>query len=147
MEPSPSRFYCFPLIVRNPPTQLIGQGVKFGKHVTKGRIVTSGRVSQIFVGRQREMAELRAALDDAMSGRGRLVMLAGEPGIGKTRIAQELASHAESLGAQVLWGRCYEQEGVPPYWPWVQPIRSYVRRTDPEQLRSEMGAGAADMPK
>ena len=43
---------------------------------------------QIFVGRQREMSELRAALDNAMSGNGRLVMLAGEPGIGKTRIAQ-----------------------------------------------------------
>ena len=47
-----------------------------------------------FVGRQREMAELLAALDDALSGRGRLVMLVGEPGIGKTRIAQELADVA-----------------------------------------------------
>jgi len=52
-----------------------------------------------FVGRQREMAELRDALDDAMAGRGRLVMLAGEPGIGKTRTAQELGGYAENLGA------------------------------------------------
>ena len=59
---------------------------------------------QIFVGRQREMSELRASLDNAMSGNGRLVMLAGEPGIGKTRIAQELADQARALGAQVLWG-------------------------------------------
>ena len=57
---------------------------------------------QIFVGRQREIAQLRAALDDALSGRGQVVMLAGEPGIGKTRLAQEIASRAESLGAQVL---------------------------------------------
>ena len=42
-------------------------------------------IGRVFVGRQREMAELRAALDDAMAGHGRLVMLAGEPGIGKTR--------------------------------------------------------------
>ncbi len=49
-------------------------------------------IDRVFVGRQREMAELMAALDDALGGRGRLVMLAGEPGIGKTRIAQELAS-------------------------------------------------------
>jgi len=45
----------------------------------------------------------------------------------------------------VLWGRCYEEQGVPPYWPWVQAIRSYVRERDPDQLRSEMGAGAADI--
>ena len=52
-------------------------------------------MSRIFVGRQREMAELRAALDDALGGRGRIVMLAGEAGIGKTRTAQELAALAE----------------------------------------------------
>lgn len=50
------------------------------------------------------MTGLRAAMDDAMAGHGRMVMLAGEPGIGKTRAAQELASYAESLGAQVWWG-------------------------------------------
>ena len=61
-----------------------------------------------FVGRQREMDELTAALDDAISGQGRLVMLVGEPGVGKTRTAQELASYAETRGTQVLWGRCYE---------------------------------------
>ncbi len=75
-------------------------------------------IARVFVGRRREMAELSAALEDAMSGQGRLVMLAGEPGIGKTRTAQELAALAEQRGAQVLWGRCYEEEGTPPYWPW-----------------------------
>ena len=49
---------------------------------------------------------------------------AGEPGIGKTRIAQELATYAGLRGAQVLWGRCYEEEGVPPYWPWVRWTQS-----------------------
>ena len=99
----------------------------------------------VFVGRQREMGDLKAALEDALSGRGRLVTLVGEPGIGKTCTAQELATYAGLRGAQVLWGRCYEEQGVPPYWPWVQAIRSYVREREPEQLRSEMGAGAADI--
>jgi predicted ATP-dependent serine protease len=77
----------------------------------------------VFVGRQHEMALLPAALDDVLSGRGRLLMLVGEPGIGKTRTAQGLASFAARRGAQVLWGRCYETPGAPPYWPWVQIIR------------------------
>jgi len=76
----------------------------------------SGR---IFVGRHREMVELTAALNDALTGHGRMVVLAGEPGIGKTRTAEELAVLAETRGAQVLWGRCYEEQGAPPYWPWV----------------------------
>ena len=88
------------------------------------------------------MAALEAALHDALSGQGRLVMLAGEPGIGKTRTAQELAAYAKEHGVQVLWGWCYEEEGAPPYWPWVQAIRSYVQQCDAGQLRSEMGQGA-----
>ena len=98
-----------------------------------------------FIGRQLELAVLTAALDDALSGRGQMVMLAGEPGIGKTRLAQELATHAESLGVRVLWGWCYEGEGAPPYWPWVQPMRSYVQGHDAAQLRSEAGPGAVDI--
>lgn len=99
----------------------------------------------IFVGRQQEMANLQGALENALSNRGRLVMLAGEPGIGKTRTAHELATHAAGLGVQVLWGRCYETPGAPPFWPWVQIIRSYSRGGDAEDLRAQMGDGAADI--
>ena len=54
-------------------------------------------VRGVFVGRQREMGQLKASLEHAVSGQGRLVMLVGEPGIGKTRTAHELAAYAESL--------------------------------------------------
>ncbi|MCI0795075.1 MAG: AAA family ATPase [Chloroflexi bacterium] len=50
---------------------------------------------------------------------------------------------AEQRGAQVLWGRCYEEEGAPPYWPWVQPLRDCVQQAGAEQLTEEMGPGAA----
>jgi eukaryotic-like serine/threonine-protein kinase len=99
----------------------------------------------VFVGRQREMGELKAALEDVLSGRGRMVMLVGEPGIGKTRTAQELATFAGLRGCQVVWGRCHESRGAPPYWPWIHVIRSYVKEREPEKLSSEMGSGAADI--
>lgn len=91
------------------------------------------------------MAELMASLEDAMSGQGRLVMLVGEPGIGKTRTAQELAALAEARDVQVPWGRCYEEQGAPPYFPWVQPIRAYVQQAGTEQLAAEMEPRAADI--
>jgi len=84
-------------------------------------------------------------MDGAAAGQGRVVMLAGEPGIGKTRTAQELSSYAESAGAQVWWGMCIEQQGAPPYWPWVQPLRSYIQQADSKTLAEQMGAGAADI--
>ena len=99
--------------------------------------------SGIFVGRQHEMDILRTMLADALAGQGRLVMLGGEPGIGKTRTAQELATIAVQQGGQVLWGRCYEEHGAPPYWPWVQSLRAYVHACRPTQLRFDMGRGAA----
>ena len=99
----------------------------------------------VFVGREKEMDELRAGLEDALSGHGRLLMLVGEPGIGKTRTSEEFATYAGLRNAQVLWGRCYEGEGAPAYWPWVQVIRSFVHDRDPATLMSEMGPGAADI--
>jgi DNA-binding SARP family transcriptional activator len=98
-----------------------------------------------FVGRERELAELAGGLDDAFAGRGRLFLLAGEPGIGKSRLADELIAHANARGAQVLVGRCWEAGGAPAYWPWVQSLRGYVRETEPDALRAHLGAGAADL--
>ncbi|MFQ6027973.1 MAG: AAA family ATPase, partial [Dehalococcoidia bacterium] len=101
--------------------------------------------SGVFVGRRREMAGLNRALDEVLSGKGKLVMLAGEPGIGKTRTAQELAAEAQLRETWVLWGRCYDDEGAPPYWPWVQLLRAYLRRADREYLVSQLDQGAVDI--
>ena len=117
-----------------------------GSETAEGRTYALDSVAQgAFVGRQKEMGDLKAGLEDVLSGRGRMMTLVGEPGIGKTRTSQELATYAGLRGAKVLWGRCYEEQGVPPYWPWVQAIRSYVRDAEPEKLSTEMGAGAADI--
>jgi tetratricopeptide (TPR) repeat protein len=99
----------------------------------------------VFVGRREEMAQLQEALDGALAGRGSVYVLAGEPGIGKTCTTQQLVAGVRERGARGLVGRCYEDEGAPAYWPWIQIIRSYVCGCDAAALRQEMGAGAADI--
>ena len=98
-----------------------------------------------FIGRRREMAELAAALQDVLSGRGRMVMVTGDPGIGKTRTAEELQSCAEARGLRVFWGRCHEQPASPPYWPWVQVLRSCFALSDVKRVLDVMGLAAADI--
>jgi AAA ATPase domain len=98
-----------------------------------------------FVGRRRDLDELGERLVAAAAGRGSLVLVAGEPGIGKTRLADELAAGAGSLGAGVLWGTCWEGDGAPAFWPWIQALRDHAGRRDPAALRAELGDGAADV--
>jgi tetratricopeptide (TPR) repeat protein len=99
--------------------------------------------SRPLVGRERELAALRAALDDAARGHGRLVLVAGEPGIGKSRLADAAARIASDEGFAVLWGRCWEAGGAPAFWPWTQVLRAHARRAGLERLRREAGPGGA----
>jgi tetratricopeptide (TPR) repeat protein len=106
----------------------------------------SGRAGPpVFVGRQRELGALADGLEAALAGSGRLFLLAGEPGIGKSRLADELGSLARERSVRVLWGRCWEAGGAPAYWPWVQSIRALIRSGDPEALRRHLAAGAGDV--
>ena len=80
-------------------------------------------VRSTFVGREQELAQLVAGLDDAIGGRGRLFLLVGEAGIGKSRLADELIQAARARRVDVAVGRCWEAGGAPAYWPWVQSLR------------------------
>jgi len=85
-----------------------------------------------FVGREAERALLRRELDAALGGEGRLVLLTGEPGTGKTRTATALAAEARERGTTVLWGRCHARGEAPVYWPLVQVLAGYAgARTSP----------------
>src|SRR5450755_2093188 len=97
------------------------------------------------VGRARELDVFRAAFDRMLAGRRQLVLISGEPGIGKTHCAEALADVAEDQGALVLWGRCHEEAGAPPYWPWVQILRAYVDASSLDEVRLNMGAAANDI--
>ncbi len=81
-----------------------------------------GPDAPVLVGRDRELAALRDALAAALSGRGTLVLIGGEAGIGKTALAEVLLAEAAVRGALVLVGRCYDLSETPPYGPWAEAL-------------------------
>lgn len=91
--------------------------------------------------RAAELAALDAVLARAQAGHGAILALAGEPGIGKTHCAQALARRAGA--ALALWGRCNEEPGAPPYWPWLQILRAWLEAHDDAALRDALGPAAA----
>lgn len=99
----------------------------------------------IFVGRTTEMDWLRTTLLAACAGQGSIVLLAGEPGIGKTRIAEEIGRQATEAHAQVLWGRCYEGTSTPAFWPWVQILRAYLRTQNATGLLPDLQSDIANL--
>jgi hypothetical protein len=81
----------------------------------------------VLVGRRLATSGLRSAVDAAISGDGGVILLAGEAGMGKTALAAEAAAYAKARGAAAVWGACWEGEGTPGYWPWIQVVRELAR--------------------
>jgi class 3 adenylate cyclase len=103
-----------------------------------------GRVAWgTFVGREREMEQLKERLADAFSGLGSVAMVVGDAGIGKTRLLQEFATYARLRGAQVLWGAAYEGEARLPYGPFAEALQDYVSRTSVQTLRQAVTEGSS----
>jgi class 3 adenylate cyclase/tetratricopeptide (TPR) repeat protein len=92
-----------------------------------------------FVGRDSELQLLRDRLLDTERGRGRVMLIAGEPGVGKTRLASELAIEAADRGFSVLIGRAEESEEMPPYLPFAEALTQYVRQLDRDLLTTTLG--------
>ena len=98
-----------------------------------------------FVGRDRELADLRRGLDEVQRGHSSFFLISGEPGIGKTALIEQFAAGVADHDARVLFGRCWESGGAPAYWPWVQCLRVLVRESEPAMLTNQLGVGAADL--
>ncbi len=77
-----------------------------------------------FVGRREEMEILHSLVLESVDGTLHFVVVSGEAGIGKTRIAEEASRVAAGRGMRVCWGRCHDDGGAPPYWPWIQILRA-----------------------
>jgi class 3 adenylate cyclase len=101
-------------------------------------------VGRIFVGRGREVELLAHLWKEAAADELRLVLIGGEPGVGKTRLAAELAGRAQAEGATVLAGRCDEDLGVP-YQPFVEALRHFVTHTPAAELPARLGRHAGDL--
>lgn len=109
--------------------------------VLDSQLQSSSRV----VGRQRELAQLEQLWDQAQNGHGRLALVVGEPGIGKTYLIQALITHVERQGATILRGGCYEYEATTPYLPFVEGLRAHVRAHSADILRAQFGPTAAEL--
>ncbi len=97
------------------------------------------------IGREQEFAELKRLLVDALGGRGSMVMIAGEPGIGKSHLARAVLEEAKLRGALGIIGHCYEMEGAPPYGPFTEMLE-YIKRMAPrEGLRYSLGGDAPEV--
>jgi len=97
------------------------------------------------VGRRRELTLLRRLLKDAVAGRGSLVLVTGESGIGKTRLLEQFETQIERRSVNVVWGFCHADPDAPPFWPWQQIIARHADRREDAPLLAELGAGALDI--
>ena len=96
--------------------------------------------SPVLIGRARELERLDAAIEAARRGDSRIVTLAGEAGVGKTRLVSELASRADALGMTTLVGGCIDlHEGSLPYAPVVEALRGFIRHGDPDEVADVIG--------
>jgi tetratricopeptide (TPR) repeat protein len=101
---------------------------------------------RVFVGREPELKQLQSAFDGAISGQGALMMVTGEPGIGKTALCEQVATYVTLRGGRTLVGHCYEAGSLSlPYLAFVEALRSYVLTREIKDLREELGSGAADV--
>jgi DNA-binding winged helix-turn-helix (wHTH) protein len=128
----PARGYRFVAEIRAPKTSRAAQ--------------FRARPPRAMVGRERELALLLSGLDDAASRRGRLVLISGEPGVGKTRMADEVAVAADAKRMAIMVGHCSEHDEAVAYLPFVEILEDFIdRASNPDVLRAALGDQAPEL--
>ena len=104
------------------------------------------RPAGVMVGRERELASMLGGLEDAASGRGGLILISGEPGVGKTRMADEVAAAADAKRMAILLGHCSEHDEAVAYLPFVEILENFVdRASNADTLRVALGEQASEL--
>ena len=125
------------------------KGFPDGWHLYEARssyqlfLPTTGRTP--FVGRKEEMDTLRRHLERVARGKGSVALIGGEPGVGKTRLAEELVTEAGNRGFVAFIGHCYEMEAAQPYMPFVEILETTARTIPHDVFRELLGDSAADL--
>ncbi|MBL8213675.1 MAG: protein kinase [Bryobacterales bacterium] len=97
------------------------------------------------IGREAERAELLRALDRALAGKGALLLLGGEPGIGKTHLTSAVLDEARRRGCFAVTGHCYEGEGAASYMPFIEMLEYSARVAPPDGFRTTLGGDAPEI--
>lgn len=104
-------------------------------------------VTPVLIGRTREMETLERALGAAKGGVGRCVLIAGEAGIGKSRLIQELIGRAAPEGFSIVQGNCFEQSSSSPYAPWADALRAFLAQKSASETVELLGPLASEFVK
>lgn len=131
-----------PSLDRSPPADT--SGIAQVASGSGAAVTTAAALPELF-GRATLLERLRAELKTAMAGVGQTIALAGEPGIGKTSVAERFAVLARSEGATVAFGRCFSGGGAPAFWPWSQVVDSLVEQSSDDDLAAALRFGAGDL--
>lgn len=146
LEPTPELRRLESAVLRQDP-ELLADG---GRNEAATRVTRANETASLpprlgflpavgFFGRDAELQRLADRYAAAAGGTGGVVVVAGDPGMGKTRLIEEVAAQATKHGARVLWGQCYEGDWSPPYAPFAEALGS--NPGDPDQLRADLGGG------
>ncbi len=129
------------------PSPVAGRGINPQSESPDGQSPRENPLyRRTFVGREAELRQFKRAFDGALGGQGGLVMVVGEPGIGKTALCEQLATYSALRGGMTLVGHCYEEGSLSlPYLAFVEAMRSYVLDREPAGLSQELGSGAAEV--
>lgn len=114
-------------------------------HEDRDRTSLARVASGVFVGREPEIDLLKKTLHKALGSQGRIAIVIGEPGSGKTTLAQQITAYARLFRAQVLVGNCLEGEGSPAFWPWVQILRGWLKETPRDLVQGMLGSGGGEI--
>jgi DNA-binding winged helix-turn-helix (wHTH) protein/tetratricopeptide (TPR) repeat protein len=126
-------------------TTIYGTGYRLDENVQRPAAAQALRSRARLVGRTAELAELELSWAKVLKGNGALLAITGEPGVGKTRLAEEFAATATQTGALAVIGRCYDGRGSPPYGPFVEMLRSAAAHLPPERFRAVLGEDASEV--